>query len=115
MDRFTPHIFIGGGLGGLSRYHTPHMPPQAGSGLTRFFDDFTHDLQKSAVQGAKQEAKRGLKKGGFLGLPNIPGAIRGAKRGALQGAKRAAKRKADKTLDDLHAISKRKVNDLFSS
>ena len=84
-----------------------------GGSLTRFRPDdqsggnFASLLKTSAIGGARGGWK-GLKAGGPLGLPNIPGGIRGAKRGAKLGAKRAS-------LDIINRVAKRKLDDLFGT
>ena len=80
--------------GSLTRYR-PDDYGQSGRG---FMWDF--------VNAAAREGWKGLKTGGPLGLPNIPGGFRGVKR----GGKRAVKRKA---LQEINRAAKRKLNDIF--
>ena len=82
-----------------------------GGSLTRFRPDdqsgngFASDF-RSLVKSSAQGGWKGLKTGGPLGLPNIPGGIRGAKRGAKRGVKRAS-------LNIINRAAKRRLNDLF--
>ena len=82
-----------------------------GGSLTRFRPDDQYgggmasdfgNVIKSTAQGGW----KGLKTGGPLGLPNIPGGFRGAKRGAKRGVKRAS-------LNLINRAVKRKLNDIF--
>ena len=63
-------------------------------------------LVKTTALGGVKGGWKGLKTGGPLGLPNIPGSIRGAKREAKRGAKRAS-------LDIINRTAKRKLDDIF--
>ena len=96
----------------IDSYHTP-VVIQSGSGLSRFLYDFATEMKNEALKEAKRGAIKGFKKGGRWGLPSISGAKRGAEQGALRGAKRVLKRKATGILDNIHAKSRRKINDIF--
>ena len=86
-----------------------------GRSLTRFRPDdqsrggFANEfkcLVKMSALGGLKGGWKGLKTGGPLGLPNIPGSIRGAKKEAKRNAKRAS-------LDIINRVAKRKLDDIF--
>ena len=81
--------------GSLTRFRPDD---QSGGGIA---SDFGGVIRSTAQGGWK-----GLKTGGLLGLPNIPGGFRGAKRGAKRGVKRASQNIIDRAV-------KRKLNDIF--
>ena len=70
-----------------------------------FANEFKN-LVKTTAAGGVTGQWNGLKTGGPLGLPNIPGSIRGAKRGAKRNATGAS-------LDIINRAAKRKLDDLF--
>ena len=76
---------------------------QGGGGIG--VGDFV-SLVKRSAQGGLRGGWEGLKTGGPLGLPNIPGGFRGAKRGVKRGVKRVAQ-------DIINREAKRKLSDIF--
>ena len=82
--------------GSLTRFRPDS---QSGSGVS--VGDFV-SLVKRSTQGGVKSGWKGLKTGGPVGLPNIPGGFRGAKR----GAKRVS-------LDIINREAKRRLNDIF--
>ena len=86
-----------------------------GGSLTRFKPDgqsggnFLNEfknLAKTTTVGGLSGGWKGLKTGGPLGLPNIPGGFRGAKRGAKRNAKAAS-------LGIINRLAKKKLDDIF--
>ena len=86
-----------------------------GGGLTRFrpdgqsggnFASEFRNLAKTTTVGGVSGGWKGLKTGGPLELPNIPGSIRGAKRGAKRNAKVAS-------LGIINRLTKKKLDDIF--
>ena len=86
--------------GSLTRFRPDD---QSGSGVS--VGDFV-SLVKRSTQGGMKGGWKGLKTGGPLGLPNIPGGFRGAKKGIKGGVKRAS-------LDIINREAKRRLNDIF--
>ena len=86
--------------GSLTRFRPDD---QSGSGVR--VGDFV-SLVKRSTQGGLKGGWKGLKTGGPLGLPNIPGGFRGAKKGIKRGVKRVAQ-------DIINREAKRKLSDIF--
>ena len=85
--------------GSLTRFR-----PEDQSGGS-FANEFKSLVKATAVGGVKGGWK-GLKMGGLLGLPNIPGSVHGAKKGAKRNVKRAS-------LNIINKRAKRKLDDIF--